>query len=131
MVSWATAPVLAILERGHRPMVTLSKWPWLYVLGTAFSPVSSTSNNLLSPSFTSTPSAEPIAIDDEPAVSAALPCLNFATTPADVTCTQDAAAALPPQPDPVDVAAAILPQRLLFDPPTGNPPDYETDRIID
>ena len=26
MISWATAPVLAVLERGHRPMVTLSKW---------------------------------------------------------------------------------------------------------
>ena len=131
MVSWATAPVLAILERGNRPMVTLSQGLRLYVPSTAFSPASSTSNSLLTPRFTSTPSAEPIAIDDEPAVSAALPCLNFATTPADVTCTQDAAVALPLQPDPMDLAAAILPQRLLFDPPVGNPPDYETDRIID
>ena len=128
MVSWATTPILAILERGHRPMVTLSKWLRLYVPGTALSPASSTSNSLLLPSFTSTPSAEPIAMDDEPAVSAALPCLNFATV---LNFAKDAAAALPPQSDLVHLAAAILPQRLLFDPPTTKPPDYETDRIID
>ena len=29
----------------------------------------------------------------------------------------------------MDLAAAILPERLLFDPPAGN--DYETDHIID
>ena len=115
MVSWATAPVLAILERGHSPMVTVSKWLWLYVPGTEFSSASSTSNSLLWPSFTSMPSAEHIAIDDEPAVPAALPCLNFAAAANDVTCTQDAAVALPPQSDPVDLTAAILPQRLLFD----------------
>ena len=39
--------------------------------------------------------------------------------------------ALPPQPDPVDLTAAVLPQRLLFDVPVGNPLDYETDRVID
>ena len=31
----------------------------------------------------------------------------------------------------MDLAAAILPQRLLFDPPAGNLPNYPTDRIID
>ena len=62
---------------------------------------------------------------------AALPCLDFTTTPADVTCTQDASATPPPQPNSVDLAAAILPQCLLFDPPAGNPRDYETNRIID
>ena len=54
---------------------------------------------------------------------ATLPCLDFVTTPTDVTCTQDASIAPPPQPDFVDLAAAILPQRLLFDLPAGNPPD--------
>ena len=38
MVSWATAPVLAILERGHQHIVTLLKWLRLYVPGTAFLP---------------------------------------------------------------------------------------------
>ena len=37
MISWATAPVPAVLDRGHQPMVTLSKWLQLYVPGTAFS----------------------------------------------------------------------------------------------
>ena len=128
MVSWATAPVV---ERGHRLMVTLLKWLRLYVRRTAFSRASSASNRLLSPSFTSTPGAGHITIDDEPGVSVAFACLDSATTPSGVTCTQDASTAVPPQPDSVDVAAAILPQRLLFNPPVGNPHDYETDRIID
>ena len=128
MVLWATAPVLALVEPGHKRMVTLSKWLRLYVPGTTFSPASSSSTSLLSPSFTSTPSAEPIAVDNEPAVSAALPCSNFPTASLDGTCTQDAAAAPPPQPD---LATIILPQCLLFHPPTSTPPDYETNGIID
>ena len=76
IVPWATTLVVAILEHGHRPMLTLSKWFRLYVPGTAFSLASSTSNSLWSPPFISTPRAEPIAIDDEPAVTAALLCLN-------------------------------------------------------
>ena len=113
MVSWATAPVLAVLEHGHRPMVTLSKWLQLYAPGIAFSPALSASNSLLSPSFTSAPGVEHITIEDERAVSAALPCLDFATTPTYVTCTRDASTALPPQPDSVDLAATILPQRRI------------------
>ena len=131
MVSWATEPVLAVLERGHRPMIMLSKWLRLYVPGTPFLPASDASHSLLSPSFTSMPGVEHITIEDEPVASTALPCLDFATTPTDVTCTQDASTAPPLQPDSVDLTAAILPQRLLFALQARNPPDYETDSIID
>ena len=67
-----TAPVLAVLERGHQPMVTLSEWLRLYVPSTAFSPASGAFNSLLSPSFTSAPGAEHITVDDERDVPAAL-----------------------------------------------------------
>ena len=83
--------------------------------------------------FCVTLGAEHITIDDEPAVSAALPCLDFATTPTDVTCTQDASTAPPPppQPDSVDLAPAAFPRRPLFDPLVSKLPDFETGRIID
>ena len=99
--------------------------------GTTFSPASSASNNLLSPSFTSTPGTEHITIEDDPAASPALPCLDFATTPTNVTYSQVASTALPPQPNLMHLAAAILPQRLLFDVMAGYPSNYETNRIID
>ena len=81
MISWATAPVLAVMEHGHQPMVTLSKWLRLYVPDTAFLRASSASNSLLSPSFTSTPSAKRVTVDDEPAVPATLPCFGFRDHP--------------------------------------------------
>ena len=111
-------------------MVPLSKRLRLYVPSAAFSPASDAFHSLLSPSFTSMPCTEHITIDDEPVAFAAVPCLDFATISTDVTSTQDASTAPPLQPDFVDLAAAILPERLVFDPQAGNPPDYETDCII-
>ena len=65
MVSWATAPVLWVLEHGHRLSVThIWKWLRLYVPGTASSPAAHASHSLVLPSFTFAPSAKHMTIDD-------------------------------------------------------------------
>ena len=87
MVSWAIAPVLAVMEHGHGPMTPLSKWLRLYILGTAFSAPVDAPWSLLSPRFASVPNTEHISIDDEPVATATMPCVDFAEAPTAVTCT--------------------------------------------
>ena len=134
MVSWPKALVPAVVEHGHRHMMTTPKGLCLYIPGTAFSPILDALQSLLTPTFATKPSTEHITIHDDTPSTVTMPCPDSAATPANVTCIPDTSSAPPPLRDSAhltDVSSAILPQRVLFDPPAGNPPKYETGRVID
>ena len=90
LLSWSTAPVPAAMECGHSPMVSLSKWLRLYTPGSPFLPRHSAHSLLSPPGLPVMSTSETFHVDLVFPTWPGLSCFEFAATPADVTCTQDA-----------------------------------------